>query len=293
VKLSNINWNLYKYFIAVYETRNINRCAETLGVSPSAVSQNIKELSNQLGVSLFSTGRHGAEPTSDAGRIYLSIKKASEHISKIETEFEIFNSESVRTVKMAMHGSFAKAHVNAYLMQFRAQYPNVQLAFFQSEDINLLTQGKIDLMIDLDFVFDGTDIKKIFIGPKYDLHFVASKSYAEKHRLQKVITKGELVQHPIIERIESWTKIKKTLDPDYTPKEINAQTAEQVISMVKDSVGIGCFSGWLLRELNDPDLIELKVKDMVLPSTRFVCGYNKSLSRPAKAFVDGLIRFCS
>ena len=44
MQFSNINYNLYKSFLVVYETQNISRAAELLYISQPAVSHNIKEL---------------------------------------------------------------------------------------------------------------------------------------------------------------------------------------------------------------------------------------------------------
>ncbi len=44
MQFSNINYNLYKSFLVVYETKNISRAADLLYISQPAVSHNIKEL---------------------------------------------------------------------------------------------------------------------------------------------------------------------------------------------------------------------------------------------------------
>ena len=48
MQFSNINYNLYKSFLVVYETQNISRAADFLYISQPAVSHNIKELEKQL-----------------------------------------------------------------------------------------------------------------------------------------------------------------------------------------------------------------------------------------------------
>ena len=53
MKNSNVNINLYKTFLEVYELKNISKTAKKMYISQSAVSQNIKSLENQLGVTLF------------------------------------------------------------------------------------------------------------------------------------------------------------------------------------------------------------------------------------------------
>jgi len=44
----------------------------------------------------------------------------------------------------------------------------------------------------------------------------------------------------------------------------------------------------LLDKKSDKDVVEVKVKNFALAVEKVVCGYNKSLSRAARAFVEGL-----
>lgn len=46
MKNSNVNINLYKTFLEVYELKNISKTAKKMYISQSAVSQNIKSLEN-------------------------------------------------------------------------------------------------------------------------------------------------------------------------------------------------------------------------------------------------------
>lgn len=75
MKNSNVNINLYKTFLEVYELKNISKTAKKMYISQSAVSQNIKSLENQLGVTLFKKSTKGIFPTNDAYLIYEDVKK--------------------------------------------------------------------------------------------------------------------------------------------------------------------------------------------------------------------------
>lgn len=59
----DVNLNLYKYFLAVMETRSVSLAAEKLGVSQPTVSYSIHALQRDLGEQLFTIGKHGIIPT--------------------------------------------------------------------------------------------------------------------------------------------------------------------------------------------------------------------------------------
>ena len=71
--MNNIDYNLYKIFIHLYEQKSISKVAMTLYVSQPAVSYSLKELENQLGYSLFFRNSKGIEPTVEANELYSYI----------------------------------------------------------------------------------------------------------------------------------------------------------------------------------------------------------------------------
>jgi len=289
--VSNVNWNLYKYFVVVYETRNYHRAAEKLGVSPSAVLQNMKELSNQLGFALFTASRKGVEPTSDANDLYSQMKKATEIISVTENKLKAKNSGGV--VRIAAQSLFAKNYIYGYIKEFHAQNPTIQIEIIQSDDVNLIKQKKLDFIINWDLLFKGTDLKTLDMFNKdVTLYFVATKNYLNERGLEQNITKAELIKQPIIERSEFMSKFREHVAPDFTPTEINAQANEQIFEMVQNGLGIGLFSEFVLQSFHNPDIVRLNVTDMIIPPSRLVCAYSETLSRPSKAFLDGLAKFC-
>lgn len=59
-----------KYFVAVYEGRNITHAAEACGVAQSAVSQQLGLLERELELKLFERLSQGVRPTAAAHRLY-------------------------------------------------------------------------------------------------------------------------------------------------------------------------------------------------------------------------------
>jgi len=294
VKISNTNWNFYKYFIVVYEAHSLNRAAEIIGVSPSAVMQNIRTLSNQIGATLFIASKKGVEPTEKAVELYSQIKNAVDIITQAENKVEVFDGQSSGSIKVAAQSWIASTYISKYLKEFCAKYPKIKVTIVQSEDVDLLIQGKLDLMVEADCLFKGRDVKTVdILGMDITGHFFASKDFVKKHGLSKTLSKDELFRYPLIERNEAWEEYKKMIGSDFVPREINVSSIEQTISMVKNGVGIGCFGDYLLNDLlKDPDFVRLEVTDLTLPTVRYVCAYSKTITRPARVFLDGLVAFC-
>ena len=60
-----------EYFISIVENMSMNKAAEKLHVSQSALSMYLKKLERKLGVALFTRSRSNALELTEAGRVYL------------------------------------------------------------------------------------------------------------------------------------------------------------------------------------------------------------------------------
>ena len=83
----NDNLNLYKYFFAVMEARNVSKAAEKLGVSQPTVSYNIHALQRELGEQLFVVERSGIVPLPRAVLLYQRLKPVYLLLIKIVRNF--------------------------------------------------------------------------------------------------------------------------------------------------------------------------------------------------------------
>lgn len=63
-----VNLDLYRVFYTVAKRGSLTRAAEELYISQPAVSQAVKQLENQLGVSLFNRTHRGMELSEEGGK---------------------------------------------------------------------------------------------------------------------------------------------------------------------------------------------------------------------------------
>ena len=86
-----INLELYKIFVFVAKEENITKASEKLSISQPAVTKHIKNLEEQLGVTLFKRNKYGMELTDKGRELY---KEVSESILKIyKAEERVRSSE--------------------------------------------------------------------------------------------------------------------------------------------------------------------------------------------------------
>ncbi|VVE30161.1 LysR family transcriptional regulator [Pandoraea aquatica] len=150
--MANVDVRLLRYFIAVAEAGHMTRAAERLGIGQPPLSQQIRVLETQLGVTLFERLPRGMALT-DAGQAFLA--DAYEVVRKLDQAVD-----DVRRVAAGIKGrlsvgftSSAALHpfVPTVIRAFRSDAPSVSLALDESSTGDLL-DGLRDGHIDVAFI---------------------------------------------------------------------------------------------------------------------------------------------
>ena len=144
VKLSQL-----RILTAVAHHQNFSEAALHLQISQSAVSHAIATLENELGIVLFSRGRHGASLTPVGDRIL-------EHAHKILQTLDEMGQEANRSkgleggkVRVASFRSVATHILPKAIALFRRQYPGLTVTITEHQDYDrieqVLREGKADV----------------------------------------------------------------------------------------------------------------------------------------------------
>lgn len=290
--ISNINWNLYRAFIAVYELKNFQRAAELLNVTRSAIGQNIKELENQLDVKLFVGHNKGVEPTSDAIAIYPSIKTASEAIDNGEMSLQAFTDKSEAVIRLAVPSTVANVDLRDYFIEFNRKYPKVKFKFYDGNPCELLEQNKLDLAFGTSNVFAGCNVEIVKLFSEQNI-LIASSEYLKNNKLSKTVSVADIKSQPIIAHKDFVEELASCLGIEIDPI-MNVTSDDFIVSMTQAGAGLGYYFERTFASIKSGDLARLEVKGVDLPITHNVCAYNKGyLPKAARVFLDGLIDFCA
>jgi DNA-binding transcriptional LysR family regulator len=137
-----------RYFVAVAEESSLGRAAHRLHVSQPALSKQISELENELGIKLFTRNSRGVELT-EAGRVFLlggrralaAVKQAAEQAQ------ETAKGARGRLV-IGSVGAATISFLSGALSRFRAKYPLVEVTLIHMNNraqVEALLNGSIML----------------------------------------------------------------------------------------------------------------------------------------------------
>jgi len=288
---SNTNWNLYRSFLAVYDTKSYTLAADIVGITRSAVGQNIKELQKQLNTLLFHSSKLGVEPTSDAIAVYPKIRGLVEALIETEESIQKFDEKSHAVVRLAFPSSFVNTRCMDYFQQFCNKYPNVRLELYEKDGMALLEKKQIDLVMRFDYYLKGSDVERIPLF-KQELKFLVTKSFLEERGLGNKISRAQLAELPLIIRRDFIGEFERVVGFAIKPKIITATNAT-TYSMAERGLGVGCyfyFKGD--KVLKSDEVVAIEV--IGIEVSRLNCiAFNKShLTKAAEVFLNGFVEFC-
>jgi DNA-binding transcriptional LysR family regulator len=128
---ANMDTQKLKYFIAVAEQLNFSEAAIKVGVSQSAISQQIAELEKQVGTSLIDRKTRPLQLTA-AGKVLLR-----ESYSLASRTEEALNKAYLATLghygylKVGFLGGVERGFLPQAIREFRQAYPNIELSLHQ------------------------------------------------------------------------------------------------------------------------------------------------------------------
>lgn len=292
MQFSNINYNLYKSFLVVYETGNISKASELLYISQPAVSHNIKELEKQLGIQLFYKKASGVSATNEAEILYRYISSAFNTIWKGENTISDMAGLKTGVVRIGIPSYLSVLYLSKLVTEFRQLYPSLKIKIICKSSIDLLNlfqSQNIDILIDNQPI----SIEKNKIEVKYlksfSHCFVTTKKFAtdEKVGMETINNLPLVISSQNSEEIRL---LKNSVPEIKINPIIEAGTTESMIRLIKDGNGIGYTQeDYVSTELEYGILKKLNLSFM-LPKLDIYCGYfSETLSFASKKFIEWLI----
>ena len=186
----------YGIFCKVAELGSFTRAAESCGYSQSAISQNIKALEQETGVSLLSRRKDGVQLTAD-GRDFVPYLQA---VWQAEQALERRRQETMglknSIIRIGTFTSVSRNLLPPKMKAFKARYPDVRFVLRQGEYTSIpqwIRQGEIDFGFVNQDAVDSMDTRLL-----YEDHMLAVLPQGHPLEQKPVIPLKELSREPLI-----------------------------------------------------------------------------------------------
>lgn len=169
-----------KTFLKVADMQSFSHAADFLGYSQSAVTMQIQQLEEELGVKLFDRIGKNIRLTDDgrtfAGHAVKVVKSANDAANSVKEREEITG-----TLRIGVAESLAMNVLPAALSEFQKRCPGVEViiktAAADAKDLHsMLTANQVDMVFFLDRLVYNSEWVKVFEIPE-PTYFVAPSSH--------------------------------------------------------------------------------------------------------------------
>lgn len=192
-----MNLRILRYYLMICQEKNITQAANKLHVSQPTLSKQIKELEDQLGVTLFERGHRKIKLT-EAG--YFLRDRAQELVSLADNTIQTLESAKIisGTLRISTGQSVALKPVMKALNHLTEEYPNVKLQFTDANADQIEYQVNNGLT-DFGIVMGNRSLDEFDSLPLYSQNqFVVAFNKNLPLAQKDAITAADLIDYPLI-----------------------------------------------------------------------------------------------
>lgn len=275
-----------KLFCALANSLHFGRAANACHVSPSTLSRNIKQLEDDLGVSLFERDNRSVALTHE-GQSYLNF--AREVLQQWETYQESLIAQADQLHgQLSIYCSVTASYSFLYdiLTEFRVKHPGIAIKLHTgdpAQSIERVLAGYEDIAIAAkpDKMPTGISYKPIthspmiFIAPKNNANWQAPALDAPDlwQKIPMIISEEGLVR----ERLNNWFEQQKIKPTIYAEVKGN----EAIVSMVSLGFGVGVLPKIVVDNSPLAEQVEpFMIQPDLGPYSMGICVMEKRLKSP-------------
>ncbi len=184
-----------KAFAAVVERTSFARAAEHLGVSPSALSQTIRQLEGRIGTRLLNRTTRSVAPSTSGEQLYRRIAPLFREMDVAVAEASEAAGQTIGTLRINTLGIAARTIIAPRLSRFHQAYPDVALDIVVDDALADIVAGRFDAGIRVGGRLEK-DMIAVRLTPDLNMAAVASPDYLAARGIPK--TPADLHGHACI-----------------------------------------------------------------------------------------------
>lgn len=147
---SDLDLNLVRVFVAIYETQSVTAAAERLDVTQPTISYGLSKLRKAYGDRLFLRSGSGVAPTNLAEQLYSVFRDALAAVENtLEERAVFFPASSKRRFRLAMSDIGVLIFVPLLLRRFQEVAPHIEIDVVSISETTAedLAAGRLDVAI--------------------------------------------------------------------------------------------------------------------------------------------------
>ncbi|MEQ8927198.1 MAG: LysR family transcriptional regulator [Fulvivirga sp.] len=287
-----------KLVVEVSKQGSLTKASETLFVSQSALSHQLKELETELGIVIFNRVNNQLELT-DSGEIFRKYaQKIIQQLNELENAVKRGSEDPLIKIRFAQEAYTSYHWITEILKEVNRLYPSAEVNLITEspkKPLKLLRDGKTDFVLmvfePFDSMYESTPLFKdelVLIVNKNNPTATTDWIDINLINTHTVITHaGPDERHMIFEKAGPF----KDLEPK---KFIQMEFTEAAIDMVKNDLGVAIMSKWAVQPYLNDSLKSIRItKAGIYRNWHLVSLKNSEHSEPQLNFKNLVIKTLS
>ena len=282
-----------RYFVAVVEARSISRAATTVHVAQPALSQQIADLEERIGVQLLLRTPRGVKATPAGETLFREASLILHRMDQLPGMLKSAIGETQGTVRLGIVASLAGPLVGVIVEHFKAELPQVRLICADGDSGSLVARVQSHAL-DLALVFEDQLVSAHSRNPIFSQQLFLIGKDAAKFRKPHV-SLDDLVGLPLISPGEQRNR-RQLIDRAFAARNLvpnivtEANNLSSELSAVRAGVG-----NTLLNVGENPDGLEsfatpVPIKPPLYMTCCAIFNNDTALSAATEAVRSSLIK---
>jgi DNA-binding transcriptional LysR family regulator len=291
-----VNLELYKVFYTVAKCGSLTRAAEELYISQPAVSQSIKQLESQLGVTLFNRTHRGMELSAQGGKaIFAKVEQALRLFKDAELIISQINTKATGTIRIGASDTIFEYLLADKIVEFHEKYPGVKIELLSDVTPRTLEDLKRDAC-DVAFVnlpIEPDPALRLYgnIMRLSEVFITSGEKYPEL--IKGKIPLSELEKYPLVtleDNTVATVSLKRFLSSvgvTLTPS-IQTGSWDMMKRLVGKGMGVGVIPREYIKRCLEDETLQIVEVDPVMPvrSVGMVLLKDKQIPYALRAFIE-------
>jgi LysR family carnitine catabolism transcriptional activator len=278
-------------FLAVAELGSFRRAAERLSISQPALSVHIKEVEDEIGISLFRRTTREVRLTEEGARFAVQVSRILGEIDSLVEDLKEQAAVQRGRVEVACVPSIASQVLPRILSQFARDHPNVTVHVHddRSEIIEqLVSKSAVDIAIspppgrNSDLIFEHV----------LDDPYVAILPESHPLAMRSTVPVEALLKYPLI-MMRVGLNMRQVFDDALGPLAARAKPLYEVyhhdtlLGFVTENLGIGAMPAMTLANIRDRALAFAQIVDPIISrQIGFLRRRGETLNPAARKFME-------
>ena len=283
---ANVDWDLYRSFLAVMREGSLSGAARRLGMTQPSMGRHIDALERSLGVALFTRAPGGLLPTAMAQELLGTVETmaaAAQQLARVATGGE---QEERGTVRITASQIIGGEVLPELLAQYREQHPQVMIELVLNNQQDDLLKREADIAVRMQRPTQQALIAKR-LG-RVDIGMYAHQRYIKAHGLPQNLV--ELSQHALIgfDQDPLIFNLVKPLGLEIKRSDFAFRTDNDLAQLAALRAGMGIGGCQIGIAQRDPALVAVLPKPLTFSLDMWLVMHSGLRSQPR---VMGLYKF--